>query len=344
MNDVNLSNCIINVFKPQGITSQGVVTAVKRALNVKTAGHCGTLDPMATGVLPVMVGRAVKASEYLTDHDKLYYAKMKLGVVTDTGDVTGTVLKTHHGVLPTIFEVNNVLPRFMGEIIQVPPMYSALKVNGSKLYDLARKGIEVERKGRKITIYALSAFEDGGEISLTVLCSRGTYIRTLIEDIGQALGCGATMSALCRHAVGNMEHKRREFHVVPSFKKARCQCINRAPSTLSKRHFAWSFNPMFCGDDAVSMEALKDGNIPQSAITRTEDVFRCYPKLSFPAFYEKLFSNGCEIYVSKLEKDSIARKAKIGDVFRVYGKDGFFALGEAKQYQNGIAIKQIKRF
>jgi len=319
MNNTNLQNCIINVFKPEGITSQGVVTAVKRALNVKTAGHCGTLDPLATGVLPVMVERAVKASEYLTDHDKLYLAKMKLGVVTDTGDITGNVLKTFEGKLPTFSDIVEIIPRFKGEIIQIPPMYSALKMDGKKLYDLARQGIEVERKGRKITVYSITPEKSDAEseIILYVLCSRGTYIRTLIEDIGNALGCGATMSALCRKAVGNVE-------LVDSCKK--------------------EFVPMFSDENAVSFDDLKKGEIPERAVTRVEDVFPKYEKITFPDFYERLFFSGCEIYLSKLPMEHPAKKAKLGDVFRIYGKEGFLALGEVKEYEAGFAVKQIKRF
>ncbi len=306
------NNAIINVFKPSGVTSQGVVTAVKRALGIKTAGHCGTLDPLATGVLPVMTGRGVKASEYLVEHDKLYEGKMLLGVTTDTGDVTGNIIRRFDGKLPEFSCVLEVLPMFTGEIVQTPPMYSALKVNGRKLVDLARQGIEVERKGRSITVYSLSAKETEDGIVLNVLCSRGTYIRTLIEDIGNALGCGATMSALCRKAVGNVKNG--------------------------------VFCPMFHTENSVPLEWVREGNVPDSAIIATEDVFDKYPKLSMPPFYNRLFSNGCEIYVSKLENDSPAKNAAVGDVFRVYDNGVFFALGEAKQFENGIAIKQIKRF
>ncbi len=328
-------NVIINVFKPEGITSQGVVTAVKRALGVKTAGHCGTLDPMATGVLPVMVERAVKASQYLVDHDKLYVAKMKLGVVTDTGDVTGNILRKFDGALPTFEDVLAVLPRFIGEIIQVPPMYSALKVEGQKLCDLARRGVEVERQGRKITVYSLTAEEKNGDIILRILCSRGTYIRTLIEDIGEALGCGATMAALKRCAVGNvLEDGGDGFHVNSVLSGEQAEMVS------DKRMFISIFKEKY----SVSLEALKNGEIPSYALTRVEDLFANYPEIKFPDFYHRLFSNGCEIYISKLGKDSVARNAKVGDVFRVFGKDGFFALGEIREYENGLAIKQIKRF
>lgn len=311
-----MENLIINVFKGEGVTSQTVVTAVKRALEVKTAGHCGTLDPLATGVLPVMINRAVKASEYLTDHDKCYRAKMRLGIVTDTGDITGTEISRYTGQLPDFSKVLEVLPRFMGEIIQVPPMYSALKVDGQKLVDLARKGIEVERKGRKITIYSLEAVELDGEIELSVVCSRGTYIRTLVEDIGASLGCGAVMSGLCRTAVGNVEEIEGESR----------------------------FIPMFSAENAVTIDELKRGILPERSVTAVEKVYEKYPPLTFPAFYEKLFSNGCEIYIKKLSGMEEVKRSKVGDVYRIIGKEGFFALGEVFLYEDGLAIKQIKRF
>jgi tRNA pseudouridine55 synthase len=318
MNEWSFENKIINVFKPEGITSQGVVTAVKRALGIKTAGHCGTLDPLATGVLPVMTGRAVKASEYLTNHDKSYVARMKLGLVTDTGDITGTVVRSFSGELPDFSKVMEILPRFVGDIVQVPPMYSALKVEGKKLVDLARQGIEVERKGRKITVYSLSAEQSGEEIILNVVCSRGTYIRTLIEDIGAALGSGAVMTALCRDAVGNVSYDALNNKFV--------------------------FNKTFSLENSVSFEDLKNGVISEKGVVSLEKVFEEYPTLSFPDFYERLFSNGCEIYLSKLPADNPAKNAGVGDVFRIYGKEGFFALGQVGAYQGGLAVKQIKRF
>jgi tRNA pseudouridine55 synthase len=309
---------IVNVFKGGGITSQGVVTAVKKALNVKTAGHCGTLDPLATGVLPVMVGRAVKASEYLTDHDKTYRATMKLGLTTDTGDITGKVLSEYEGKIPELAQVKSVIPDFIGEITQVPPMYSALKVDGHKLVDLARMGVEVERKGRKITVYSLEAYMEDGEIVLDVMCSRGTYIRTLIEDIGKSLGCGAIMTSLCRTSVGEVEY--------------------------SSKCCKYLMNSQFSVENSVTVEELKNGILPEKAVIAVESVFEKYKALSFPQFYERLFMNGCEIYIKKLPAESVAKTASEGDVFRIIGENGFFALGEVRQYEDGLAVKQIKRF
>ncbi len=201
-------NGIVNFYKPTGMTSQTAVNIVKRLTGAKKAGHCGTLDPLACGVLPIMVGNAVKASEYLTDHDKTYIAGIKLGVTTDSGDITGNILTEHNGALPSFNEFADAAKGFEGEIMQIPPMYSALKRDGQKLVDLARKGITIEREARKITVYSLVPFEEAGEFYMTVSCSRGTYIRTLCEDIGKSLGCGGTMSFLERAVVG--EFKKEE--------------------------------------------------------------------------------------------------------------------------------------
>ena len=194
-----MPNGVIIIDKPQGWTSMDVCAKLRGMFHEKRVGHAGTLDPMATGVLPVFLGRATRAVEYATDGAKEYHAVLRLGTVTDTQDVTGTVLETHPVNL-TAADIEAVLPRFRGEIEQIPPMYSAIKVGGQKLYDLARKGREVERKPRPVTIHALELGEQLSETDfrLRVECSKGTYIRTLCHDIGQALGCGATMAELRR--------------------------------------------------------------------------------------------------------------------------------------------------
>ena len=195
-------NGIVIVDKPQGWTSQDVAARLRRVFNTRRIGHGGTLDPMATGVLPVFVGRGTRAVEFFEHAEKVYETVLKPGITTDTEDITGAVL-TQVEVKLTGEMVEAVLPRFRGEILQIPPMYSALKVNGQKLYDLARKGIEVERKPRPITIHELTflGFCDEG-IRLRVHCSKGTYIRTLCKDIGAALGCGGTMESLRRVTAG----------------------------------------------------------------------------------------------------------------------------------------------
>lgn len=190
---------VIAIDKPEGFTSFDVVAKVRGMLHIRRVGHAGTLDPMATGVLPVFIGRGTKACDILPVQDKRYTAALRLGITTDTQDITGTVLE-QRPVSVAREQMETILPRFLGEIRQIPPMYSAIKVNGQKLYELARKGQEVERKPRSVTIYALELLEQTGETEFTLrcLCSKGTYIRTLCHDIGQALGCGGTMSSLRR--------------------------------------------------------------------------------------------------------------------------------------------------
>ena len=196
-------NGIVIVDKPQDWTSQDVTARLRRVFNTRRIGHGGTLDPMATGVLPVFVGRATRAVEFFEHADKVYEATLQLGVITDTEDITGTVLE-NRDVNISQAEFLAVLDRFRGEIQQIPPMYSAIKVNGQKLYDLARQGKEVARKSRTITIHQLELLEFGGDTAkIRVHCSKGTYIRTLCKDIGLALGCGGCMAALRRTAAGN---------------------------------------------------------------------------------------------------------------------------------------------
>jgi tRNA pseudouridine55 synthase len=195
-------NGIVIIDKPQGWTSQDVTARLRRVFNTRRIGHGGTLDPMATGVLPVFVGRATRGVEFFEHAEKTYETVLRLGLTTDTEDTSGTVL-TESPVTVTEEDVLAVLPKFRGEILQVPPMYSALKINGQKLVDLARKGKEVERKPRPITIHELTYLGfDGTEIRLRVRCSKGTYIRTLCKDIGEALGCGGCMAQLRRVTAG----------------------------------------------------------------------------------------------------------------------------------------------
>ena len=193
---------IVIVDKPQGWTSQDVVSKLRGVLKTRRIGHGGTLDPMATGVLPVFVGRGTRAVEFFEHAEKTYETVLRLGITTDTEDITGTVL-TQQDAFVTGTQLEEVLTRFRGEILQVPPMYSAIKVNGQKLYDLARKGREVERQPRPVTIHELTLLGmEADGIRLRVRCSKGTYIRTLCKDIGQALGCGGCMAALRRVTAG----------------------------------------------------------------------------------------------------------------------------------------------
>ena len=193
---------IVIVDKPAGWTSQDVTARLRRVFGTRRIGHGGTLDPMATGVLPVFVGRATRGVEFFEHADKTYEAVLRLGTATDTQDSTGTVLEKRP-VTVTEAEFRDILPKFTGEIAQIPPMYSAIKVDGKKLYELARAGKEIERKPREITIFSLDLLEFTGETAkIRVHCSKGTYIRTLCHDIGAALGCGGCMEALRRTAAG----------------------------------------------------------------------------------------------------------------------------------------------
>ena len=195
-------NGIVIIDKPQGWTSQDVTARLRRVFQTRRIGHGGTLDPMATGVLPVFVGRATRGVEFFEHAEKTYETVLRLGITTDTEDISGTVL-TEQEPNVTGEMLEEVLQKFRGEIMQVPPMYSALKINGQKLVDLARRGKEVERKPRPITIHELTLLGmEADGIHLRVRCSKGTYIRTLCKDIGEALGCGGCMAQLRRVSAG----------------------------------------------------------------------------------------------------------------------------------------------
>lgn len=199
-------NGVLLLDKPKGISSNHALQRVRRLFEAQKAGHTGTLDPMATGLLPICLGEATKFSAHLLEADKMYHTRVELGVITDTGDAEGTVIEQREIPSLTAEDVELVLARFRGEIDQVPPMYSALKHQGKKLYELAREGKHVERAARRVSVYdaRLLAFE-GTAFELEVSCSKGTYIRTLAEDIGQALGCGAHISQLRRLRTGPFE-------------------------------------------------------------------------------------------------------------------------------------------
>ena len=193
---------VLVVDKPAGWTSHDVVSRIRRISKVRRVGHAGTLDPLATGVLPILIGKATKLSRYLMGHDKVYEVEMHLGITTDTLDAEGEVLEECVPALEQE-ELLGMLQPFRGKIKQVPPMYSARKVAGKKLYELARQGKVVEREAREVDIYELELLSfELPRSTLRVRCSSGTYIRTLVDDIGRALGCGAHVSALRRHEVG----------------------------------------------------------------------------------------------------------------------------------------------
>ena len=198
-----MANGILVIDKSAGWTSQDVAAKLRGVFHERRVGHGGTLDPMATGVLPVFIGRATRAAEFLESAEKEYVAGLRLGVVTDTQDTSGTVLETN-SVCVTRAQLEAALRQFLGPIEQIPPMYSAIKINGQKLYELARRGQEVARKPRSITIHALELLEgEGADWTIRVRCSKGTYVRTLCHDLGRALGCGGCMSSLRRTRAGS---------------------------------------------------------------------------------------------------------------------------------------------
>ena len=244
-------NGIVIVDKPQGWTSQDVTARLRRVYATRRIGHGGTLDPMATGVLPVFVGRATRGVEFFEHAEKTYDTVLLLGRTTDTQDVTGTVL-AEKTVRLSPADIEKVLPRFRGDILQVPPMYSALKVNGKKLYELARKGQEVERQPRPITVFELTNLGfDGTRLSLRVRCSKGTYIRTLCQDIGEALGCGGCMEALRRVRAG-------EYGI----------------------------------EDAVPLEQLLESETPEQYLRSLDTMFAHCPAVTLTANQEKRCRNG----------------------------------------------------
>ena len=193
-------NGVINIYKNTGMTSFDVVAMVRRVAKMKKVGHTGTLDPAASGVLPVCLGKATKIIDYIMENKKVYRVNLKLGMVTDTYDLEGEVLREEDASHITKDEILNCRNSFLGTIDQVPPMYSALKQNGVRLYELARQGIEVHREARKVTIYSIEniKIESNDNIQMDVCCSKGTYIRSLCYDIGEKLNVGATMTALER--------------------------------------------------------------------------------------------------------------------------------------------------
>ena len=194
---------VLLLDKPLHISSNHALQKVKRLFDAQKAGHTGSLDPLATGMLPICLGEATKVSAFLLDADKTYRFKCQLGTRTATADAEGEVIETRPFEQITLNDIEKVIPRFIGDIEQIPPMYSALKKDGQRLYELARQGIEVERKPRPVSIYKLDIISfDQGEIELEVECSKGTYVRTLAEDIGEALGCGAFVTRLHRLSVG----------------------------------------------------------------------------------------------------------------------------------------------
>ena len=289
-----MANGILIIDKPSDWTSMDVCAKLRGVFHEKRIGHGGTLDPMATGVLPVFVGRATRAVEFAAESDKEYIAVLQLGVITNTQDSTGEIIE-QRPVTAGREELSALLPRFTGPLEQIPPMYSAIKIGGKKLYELARKGVEVERKERRVTIHALELAEGltpaftplpigpaelSGHYFLRVRCSKGTYIRTLCHDIGQALGCGGCMSALLRSSA--------------------------------------------CGfslTEALPLHAVIESSDPEALLRPVDALFQDRPALTANAGQSQRLRHG----------NPIPWQGKDGE-YRVYGPQGeFLLLGELKR-------------
>lgn len=298
-------NGVILIDKPKEFTSFDVIAVMRKLCKQKKAGHTGTLDPNATGVLPVLLGCATKAQDLIENHDKTYIADFKLGMTSDTLDIWGNVTENEKPhIVREKFE--NTLENFVGEIEQIPPMFSAIQINGQRLYDLARKGIAVERESRKVTVYNetlldFDAENQSGQIEVS--CSKGTYIRTIIDDIGKALGCGAVMSGLRRT-------KACGFSID--------ECI-----TLEK-----------------AKELAENGTL-ESRLISTERLFMNYEQILVSEAQAKRFKNGGALDMGRTALKN--RELVDGKRYRVKSRDGeFLGLGIV-DLQNG-AIKVLKLF
>ena len=284
-------NGILCIDKPQHMTSFDCCALLRRLTGEKKIGHAGTLDPMATGVLPLMFGKATRAIPLLPTHRKSYRAEVQFGFQSDTLDVWGTVSATEKP-FPTLSEIESILPRFTGDILQVPPMMSALKKDGVRLYDLARQGIEIEREARPVTIYALN-IEDydrqKGLLTLTCDCSAGTYIRTLCDDMGRALGCGAVLSGLRRT-------------VAAGYELSACLTIEQCRALAQEGTLAVHVLPI-------------------------ETAFETYTALTVTKPQATRFQNGGELSAERL-----SRSPRQGEILRVKAPDGtFLGLGRLEQ-------------
>ncbi len=292
---------VVILNKEGGMTSHTAVRRCSALLGADKAGHTGTLDPMAEGVLPVLINRGVKASEFMLSEDKHYRATLTLGVTTDTEDSSGAVL-TRCDAIPDESAVLSAIGSFVGKIRQTPPMYSAIKVGGKKLCDLAREGISIEREPREITVYSIDARRiDERNYTLDVHCSGGTYIRTLCADIGAALGVGGIMSTLTRTEASGF--------------------------SLGEAHTLGEIEAM----SAEQREAI---------VYPVEYIFRDMPKIRLSEFFARLAKSGLEIYLKK-----IGIRAELGDRFTLYdAEDNFFAVGEVREFESGVAVKPIRQF
>ncbi len=281
--------------KPKDFTSFDVIAKLRGILKIRRLGHSGTLDPMATGVLPVFIGTATKACDMLPDNEKSYRAEFRLGVSSDTQDSTGKIT-AKYDIRISESQILDVLPSFMGNIMQTPPMYSAVQIDGKRLYDLARKGIEVERKKREITIneIRLESFDEKSQTgTLFISCSKGTYIRTIINDIGDALKCGGIMTSLVR--------------------------LSSSGFTLDK-----------CFTFEQVQNACNNGSI-EDLIIPVEYAFRSLPEIKLNQHQTKLYKNGVKLDLSRINNisDDI-------NIYRIYGFDGHFIGTALTDKENNI--------
>lgn len=294
---------IINVYKEKGFTSHDVVAKLRGILKQKKIGHTGTLDPDATGVLPVCLGKGTKLCDMLTDKDKTYEAVMLLGVETDTQDTTGEI-KSKKEIDSNLEEIQNIIISYIGEYQQIPPMYSALKVDGKKLYELARQGKEIERKPRTVYIHGIEILEISlPYVKMRVSCSKGTYIRTLCHDIGQQLGCGGCMDQLKRTKVSRFEiQNARTLHEIE--------------------------------------ELVKQGEF-SSILVAVDDMFEEYPALTVARLYNKILYNGNSIGEAMfLQKET---RKEIQPFIRIYDEDGKF-IGVYQWIEEKQNYKPVKIF
>jgi len=295
-------NGIIVIDKENGYTSFDVVAKMRRICGEKKIGHTGTLDPMATGVLPILIGNATKAQSLLPESDKEYEATFSFGITTDTLDITGKVLsQTESNVKSEDLEA--VLPQFRGDIMQLPPMYSAVSKDGVRLYELARKGLVTEREARPITVYKLDLLNFDEQLQsaqILVKCSKGTYIRSICDDIGQALGCGAVMTSLRR--------------------------VTACGYTL---------------DDAITLEKAKElseNGMLEEYLRPTESVFACYPSVKVTEAQAVRFKNGGGLMLSRTDVDD---NSENGAYYRVYNSsDVFLGLGYVNKEKEELSVKK----
>ena len=295
-------NGIIVIDKENGYTSFDVVAKMRRICGEKKIGHTGTLDPMATGVLPILIGNATKAQSLLPESDKEYEATFSFGITTDTLDITGKVLsQTESNVKSEDLEA--VLPQFRGDIMQLPPMYSAVSKDGVRLYELARKGLVTEREARPITVYKLDLLNFDEQLQsakILVKCSKGTYIRSICDAIGQALGCGAVMTSLRR--------------------------VTACGYTL---------------DDAITLEKVKElseNGMLEEYLIPTESVFACYPSVKVTEAQAVRFKNGGGLMLSRTDVDD---NSENGAYYRVYNSsDVFLGLGYVNKEKEELSVKK----